>query len=95
MRDLKIPGPPAPRTIMPTCPGRLSSVGLMSMGPHHTTDLTITTSSTAVTTLRLLALRPQALLHLDLPHRQAIMATDLHHHLTVHFSSTSPQQSPL
>lgn len=92
MRSLKMPGPPASRTITPTCPGRLSSVGLMNTGPRRTTDPMITMSST-VTTLPLLALRHQALLRLDLPHRQAIMATDLHRHLTVHFSSTSPQQS--
>lgn len=63
-------------TIMPTCPGRLSSDGKATTG-HRTTGHMITTSST-VTTLPLPGLRPLDPLHLDLPHPPDIIPTARH-----------------
>lgn len=63
-------------TIMPTCPGRLSSDGKATTG-HRTTDHMITMSST-VTTLPLPGLRPLDPLLLDLLHLLDITPTVRH-----------------
>ncbi|KAG6366574.1 hypothetical protein INS49_000752 [Diaporthe citri] len=80
LRSLKSPGPDAPTSIItPTCPGRLSSDGITTTGPHRMTVHMITMSST-VTTLPLLGLRPLVPLHLDL--LRLLDITPMAHHLT-------------